>query len=76
MPIEDTLSLTAELPPAPDTGSRRADTNRHFGDVFSAYRSVRDLDLTAVRLVSDVLTSAAAQARPFRLLDVGTGTGR
>ena len=27
-------------------------------------------------LVSDVLASAAAQARPFRLLDVGTGTGR
>ena len=27
-------------------------------------------------LVSDVLASAAAEARPFRLLDVGTGTGR
>ena len=27
-------------------------------------------------LVSDVLASAAARARPFRLLDVGTGTGR
>ena len=27
-------------------------------------------------IVSDVLAAAAAQARPFRLLDVGTGTGR
>ena len=76
MPIEDTQSLTVELPPAADTESRRGDTNRHFGDVFSAYRSVRDLDLAGVRLVSDVLMSAAAQARPYRLLDVGTGTGR
>ena len=69
MPIVDTRDLTADPPPA-------ADTNRHFGDVCSAYRSVRDPDLAAVRLVSDVLASAAAQARPFRLLDIGTGTGR
>ena len=37
---------------------------------------MRDADLAAVGLVSDVLASAATQARPFRLLDVGTGTGR
>jgi len=30
----------------------------------------------AVGLVSDVLASAATEAHPFRLLDVGTGTGR
>ena len=76
MPNADNLGLTVEPPPAADTGSRRGDTNRHFGDVSSAYRSVRDLDLDAVRLVSEVLASAAEQARPFRLLDVGTGTGR
>ena len=76
MPIVDTRGLTVEPPPAADTGSCRGDTNRHFGDVCSAYRSVRDLDLAAVCLVSDLLTSAATQARPFRLLDVGTGTGR
>ena len=68
MPIVDTRDLTADPPPA-------ADTNRPFGDVCSAYRSVRDPDLVAVRLVSDVLASAAAQARSFRLLDIGTGTG-
>jgi ubiquinone/menaquinone biosynthesis C-methylase UbiE len=76
MPIEDTLGLSSESPPDANTEPVQSDTNRHFGDVFSAYRSVRDLDLAAVRLVTDVLTSAAAQARPFRLLDVGTGTGR
>ena len=48
----------------------------HFSDVSSRYRSLRDLDLAAVRLVSGVLAGAAAPARPFRLLDVGTGTGR
>ena len=37
---------------------------------------MRDADLAAVELVSDVLASAATQAHPFRLLDVGTGTGR
>ena len=65
MPTADTRGLTADPPPAADTGWRRGDMNRHFGDVCSAYRSVRDLDLAAVRLVSDVLASAAAQARPF-----------
>ena len=76
MPIADTRGLTVALSPAADAGSRRDDSDRHFGDVFSTYRSVRDLDLAAVRLVSGVLGAAAAQARPFRLLDVGTGTGR
>ena len=76
MPIEASRDLTIELPPVADTAARRGGTNRHFGDVSSRYRSVRDPDFAAVDLVSDVLASAAAQARPFRLLDVGTGTGR
>ena len=76
MSIVDSRDLTIELPPVADTAARRGGTNRHFGDVSSRYRSVRDPDLTAVGLVSDVLASAAAQGNPFRLLDVGTGTGR
>ena len=76
MPIVDSRDLTIELPPVADTEARRGNTNRHFGDVSSRYRSVRDADLAAVDLVSDILASAAAEARPFRLLDVGTGTGR
>ena len=76
MPIADSRALTIELSPVADMEARRGGTNRHFGDISSRYRSVRDADLAAVGLVSDVLATAAAQARPFRLLDVGTGTGR
>ncbi len=64
------------MPPVANLEARRGAANRHFGDVSAKYRSVRDADLAAVSLVSDVLASVAAQARPFRLLDVGTGTGR
>ena len=76
MPIADSRDLTLDLPPVADTEARRGDTNLHFGNVSSRYRSVRDADLAAVSLVGDVLAPAAAEARPFRLLDVGTGTGR
>ena len=76
MPIANTQDLTGGCPPPADTESCRDDTNRHFDNVCSAYRSVRDLDLAAVRLVTDVVASTASPARPFRLLDVGTGTGR
>ena len=76
MPIADSGALSIDLLPVADTAARRGGTIRHFGDVSSRYRSVRDPDLAAVGLVSDILASAAAQARPFRLLDVGTGTGR
>ena len=72
-------SMTVEVTPAADNGSRQGDKNRfgrHFGEVSSKYRSLRDLDLAAVELVSGVLAPAAARAHPFRLLDVGTGTGR
>ena len=68
--------LTVEFTPSADAGSLAVGTSRHFGEVSSKYRAVRDLDLDAVRLVGDLLASAAARARPFRLLDVGTGTGR
>ena len=76
MPILDSGDLTIALPPVADTAARRDGANRHFGDVSTTYRSFRDADLAAVGYVSGVLASAAAQARPFRLLDVGTGTGR
>ncbi len=77
MAIADTSGTPVEsLPAADDTRSGTHRMGRHFGDVSSTYRSLRDLDLAAVRLVSGVLAGAARQARPFRLLDVGTGTGR
>ena len=79
MPIADSGDLTLALPPVADTEAWRGGTNhfgQHFGEVSARYRSVRDADLAAVGLVSDVLASAATEAHPFRLLDVGTGTGR
>jgi len=76
MPILDSEVVSPNPPHTADVGSPQVGTNRHFGEVSSRYRAVRDLDLDAVRLVGDLLASAAAQARPFRLLDVGTGTGR
>ena len=76
MPIAHSGDLAIDLPPVAETQDRRDGTNRHFGDVSSRYRAVRDADLAAVGLVSDMVASAAVPARPFRLLDVGTGTGR
>ena len=48
----------------------------HFAEVSSRYRSLRELDLHAVRVISGVLARAADRDRPLRLLDVGTGAGR
>ena len=76
MPIAHSRALAIERPPFADDEDWRAVADRHFGDVSSRYRGVRDADLAAVGLVSDMLASAAVPARPFRLLDVGTGTGR
>ena len=70
--------MTVEVPPDA-VGGTRGGTPRscdHFADVSARYRHLRDLDLDAVRLVSGILARAAGQARPYRLLDVGTGTGR
>lgn len=75
MPI-NSQGVSTVPPFSDDAGSPEVGTNRHFGEVSSNYRAVRDLDFDAVRLVSDLLASAAVKARPFRLLDVGTGTGR
>ena len=72
----DTQSSTVDPLSDSDAGLARNSTNRHFGAVSSTYRSSREMDLTAVGLVSGILASAAAQAHPFRLIDVGTGTGR
>ena len=49
---------------------------RHFAEVSVRYRSLRELDLDAVRVISDLLARAADRGRPLRLLDVGTGAGR
>ena len=48
----------------------------HFAKVSTRYRTLRELDLGAVRVISDVVARAEDSARPLRLLDVATGSGR
>ena len=78
MSTTDARNMTVEVPPDADGGTRRGAprSGDHFADVSARYRHLRDLDLAAVRLVSGILARAAGQDGPYRLLDVGTGTGR
>ena len=78
MATADAPHVTVEEVPLDADGGERGTlrSGDHFADVSAKYRHLRDLDLDAVRLVSGILARAAGQARPFRLLDVGTGTGR
>ena len=48
----------------------------HFAKVSARYRTLRELDLGAVRIISDVVARAADPGRPVRLVDVATGSGR
>ena len=45
----------------------------HFAKVSARYRTLRELDLEAVGLISDGVAAAADLGRPVRLLDVATG---
>ena len=78
MATADASHVTVEFPLDADRGTQGGTlrSGDHFADVSARYRHLRDLDLAAVRMVSGILARAAGQARPFRLLDVGTGTGR
>ena len=74
-----TPGLNVEISPGTDDWGEHGRATRlshHFAEVSSRYRSLRELDLRAVRVISGVLAHAAYQRRPLRLLDVGTGTGR
>ena len=48
----------------------------HFAKVSARYRTLRELDVGAVRLISDVVARAADPGRPVRLVDIATGSGR
>ena len=79
MPMPTTPGVTVEISPGTDESEKRGRTTRlshHFAEVSSRYRSLRELDLDAVHLISGVLARAADRERPLRLLDVGTGAGR
>ena len=79
MTIPITPGWNVEIPPGADDWRERGRTTRlrhHFAEVSLRYRSLRELDLGAVRVISGVLASAADRGQPLRLLDVGTGAGR
>ena len=79
MAMANTPGLTAEISPRTD---HRGEDDRtrllieHFAKVSARYRTLRELDLEAVRVISDMVARAEDPRRPVRLLDVATGSGR
>ena len=71
--------MTAEISPGTDDWGECERTTRlsdHFAKVSARYRTLRELDLGAVRIISDMVARAADPGRPVRLVDVATGSGR
>ena len=79
MTTGDTPGLTVEIASGTHDGEERGRTARlsdHFAKVSARYRTLRELDVGAVRLISDVVARAADPGRPVRLVDIATGSGR
>ena len=76
MATVNTPGLTVELSPDREDRDRRTRLNTHFAKVSGRYRALRELDLAAVRVISDMVARGADLERPVRLLDVATGSGR
>ena len=79
MTTGDTPGLTVEIASGTHDGEARGRTARlsdHFAKVSARYRTLRELDVGAVRLISDVVARAADPGRPVRLVDIATGSGR
>ena len=79
--ILDTPGLTIEIPPESSDSVERDRATRlseHFAKVSARYRMLRDLDLGAVRIISELVAARlpADPGRPVRLVDVATGSGR
>ena len=79
MATAHTSGLPVEISPGTDhraEGDRTMRLSDHFATVSARYRTLRELDLGAVGVISDVVVRAADPGRPVRLLDVATGSGR
>ena len=75
----DTPGLTVEIASGTHAGEERGRTaplSDHFAKVSARYRTLRELDVGAVRLISDVVARAVDPGRPVRLVDIATGSGR
>ena len=71
-----TPGWTGEISPEGEDRDRTTRLSDHFAQVSAQYRTLRELDLDAVRLISEVVARGADPGRPVRLLDVATGSGR
>ena len=76
MATAHTPGSTVEISPEGEDLDRTTRLSDHFAQVSTRYRALRELDLDAVRLISDVVARVADPGRPVRLLDVATGSGR
>ena len=76
MATAQTPGLTVETFPEGEDRDRTRRLSEHFAQVSARYRTLRELDLDAVRLISEVVARGAEPGRPVRLLDVATGSGR
>ncbi len=76
MATPNTPGLTVEIFPDGADHDRTTRLSDHFAKVSARYRTLRELDLDAVRLISDRVARTADPGRPVRLLDVATGSGR
>ena len=77
--MANTPGLTVEISPRTDHRGEDDRTRRlseHFAKVSARYRTLRELDLAAVDIISEAVARAADPRRPVRLLDVATGSGR
>ena len=76
MATVNTTGIPVEISPDREDRDRRTRLSDHFAKVSGRYRTLRELDLAAVRLISDMVARGADLDRPVRLLDVATGSGR
>ena len=76
MTTTNTSEFTVEIFPEEGDRDRTSRLSDHFAQVSARYRALRELDLGAVGIISEVLAHAADAGRPMRLLDVATGSGR
>ena len=79
MAMANTPGLTVEISPRTDHRGEDDRTRRlseHFRKVSARYRTLRELDLAAVGIISEAVARVADPRRPVRLLDVATGSGR
>ena len=76
MATAHTPGWTVEISPEGEDRDRTTRLGDHFAQVSTRYRTLRELDLDAVRIISEVVAQGGDPGRPVRLLDVATGSGR